>query len=124
MLQTVLQYFFFYVGLANTTGVKASIIEGVNVFVAVLVASLLFQQEKLTGKKIVGCLIGFAGVVIVNLGGSMDMGFRLTGEGFIFQMCIRDRGTGYHKQCNSKYGDLLYSEWAGRILFLYKESAL
>ena len=84
MLQTVLQYFFFYVGLANTTGVKASIIEGVNVFVAVLVASLLFQQEKLTGKKIVGCLIGFAGVVIVNLGGSMDMGFRLTGEGFIF----------------------------------------
>ena len=41
MLQTVLQYFFFYVGLANTTGVKASIIEGVNVFVAVLVASLL-----------------------------------------------------------------------------------
>ena len=76
--------FFFYVGLANTTGVKASIIEGVNVFVAVLVASLLFQQEKLTGKKIVGCLIGFAGVVIVNLGGSMDMGFRLTGEGFIF----------------------------------------
>lgn len=51
MLQTVLQYFFFYVGLANTTGVKASIIEGVNVFVAVLVASLLFQQEKLTGKK-------------------------------------------------------------------------
>ena len=84
LLQTVVQYFFFYVGLANTTGVKASIIEGVNVFVAVLVASLLFQQEKLTGKKIVGCLIGFAGVVIVNLGGSMDMGFRLTGEGFIF----------------------------------------
>ena len=84
MLQTVLQYFFFYVGLANTTGVKASIIEGVNVFVAVLVASLLFHQEKLTGKKIIGCLVGFAGVVIVNLGGSMDMGFRLTGEGFIF----------------------------------------
>ena len=84
MLQTVLQYFFFYVGLANTTGVKASIIEGVNVFVAVLVASLLFHQEKLTGKKIIGCLVGFAGVVIVNLGGSMDMGFRLNGEGFIF----------------------------------------
>ena len=72
MLQTVLQYFFFYVGLANTTGVKASII------------SILFHQEKLTGKKIIGCLVGFAGVVIVNLGGSMDMGFRLTGEGFIF----------------------------------------
>lgn len=83
MLQTVLQYFFFYVGLANTTGVKASIIEGMNVFVAVLVASLLFHQEKLTVKKTAGCLIGFIGVVLVNLSGGLDMGFSLTGEGFI-----------------------------------------
>ena len=62
MLQTVAQYIFFYVGLANTTGVKASIIEGVNVFIAILVASLLFHQEKLTGAKIIGCVVGFAGV--------------------------------------------------------------
>lgn len=84
MLQTVLQYFFFYVGLANTTGVKASIIEGVNVFVAVLVASLLFRQEKLTAKKLAGIVIGFIGVIIVNVSGGMDMSFAMTGEGFIF----------------------------------------
>ena len=84
MLQTVLQYFFFYVGLANTTGVKASIIEGVNVFVAVLVASLLFRQEKLTAKKAAGIVIGFLGVVIVNVSGGMDMSFSVMGEGFIF----------------------------------------
>lgn len=88
MLQTVLQYFFFYVGLANTTGVKASIIEGVNVFVAVLVASLLFRQEKLTAKKVAGCVVGFIGVVIVNLSGGMDMSFSMTGEGFIFLSTI------------------------------------
>lgn len=88
MLQTVLQYFFFYVGLANTTGVKASIIEGVNVFVAVLVASLLFHQEQLTPKKIVGCIIGFIGVVIVNLGGGLDMNLAWNGEGFIFLSTI------------------------------------
>lgn len=85
MLQTVVQYLFFYVGLANTTGVKASIIEGVNVFVAILIASLLFHQEKLTVQKILGCVIGFAGVVLVNLtGGGLDMSFRFMGEGFIF----------------------------------------
>jgi len=84
ILQTVLQYFFFYVALAHTTGVKASIIEGINVFVAILVASLLFHQEKLTSRKMIGCIIGFAGVVIVNLGGSsMDMSFQWNGEGFI-----------------------------------------
>ena len=85
LLQTVVQYLFFYVGLANTTGVKASIIEGVNVFIAILVASLLFRQEPLTGRKIVGCVIGFAGVVLVNLTGSgLDLNFSFLGEGFIF----------------------------------------
>lgn len=85
MLQTVLQYLFFYIGLAHTSGVKASIIEGMNVFVAILVASLLFHQEKLTLAKVVGCIIGFAGVVLVNISGeSMDFNLSLLGEGFIF----------------------------------------
>lgn len=89
LLQTVAQYIFFYVGLANTTGVKASIIEGVNVFIAILVASLLFHQEKLSAAKILGCVIGFAGVVLVNSsGGGLELGFHFTGEGFIFLSTI------------------------------------
>lgn len=89
LLQTVAQYIFFYVGLANTTGVKASIIEGVNVFIAILGASLLFHQEKLSAAKILGCVIGFAGVVLVNSSGSgLDLGFHFTGEGFIFLSTI------------------------------------
>lgn len=84
-LQTVLQYLFFYIGLAHTSGVKASIMEGVNVFIAILVASLIFHQEKLTARKMIGCVIGFAGVVLVNINGSgMDANFSLFGEGFIF----------------------------------------
>lgn len=84
-LQTVAQYLLFYIGLAHTSGVKASIIEALNVFVAILVASLIFHQEKLTVKKIVGCVIGFAGVALVNLsGGGWDLQLSLLGEGFIF----------------------------------------
>ena len=84
MLQTVAQYMFFYIGLAHTTGVKASIIEAVNVFVAILVASLLFHQEKLTVRKMAGCAIGFFGVILVNLTGTgFDASMTLTGEGFI-----------------------------------------
>ena len=85
LFQTILQYLFFYIGLANTTGVKASIIEGSNVFVAILVAGFVFHQEKVTLRKMLGCLAGFAGVVLVNLGGEgLVMTFRLNGEGFIF----------------------------------------
>ena len=83
MLQTVAQYLFFYIGLANTSGVKASIIEGVNVFISILVASLIFRQEKLTARKMLGCIIGFAGVILVNITGGIDMAFTFTGDGFI-----------------------------------------
>lgn len=87
MLQTVIQYLFFYIGLANTSGVKASIIEAVNVFVAILVASLLFKQEKLTNVKILGCVVGFVGVVLINLNG-LDFSFKTNGEGFILLSTI------------------------------------
>lgn len=83
--QTIIQYVLFYIGLSNTSGVKASIIEGVNVFVALLVASLIFRQEKITKRKMLGCIIGFIGVILINMNGSgLNTSFKLTGEGFIF----------------------------------------
>lgn len=84
LFQTVLQYLFFYIGLSHTTGVKASIINSSSVFLALLIAALLFRQETLTGRKLLGCAIGFAGVVLVNLGqGSIGGSFSWMGEGFI-----------------------------------------
>lgn len=79
--QTILQYILFYIGLAHTNGVKGSIIEASNVFIAIFVASLIFKQEKLTTKKLIGSLIGFIGVVIINLKG-------LTFDFNIGDMCV------------------------------------
>ncbi|MBQ2758137.1 MAG: DMT family transporter [Clostridia bacterium] len=81
-VQTVIQYIFFYVGLANTTGVKGTILTGSNAFFALLIASLIFRQEKLTVRKVVACLIGFSGIILVNLNGlSFNMNF--TGDCFV-----------------------------------------
>ena len=79
--QTILQYVLFYIGLAHTNGVKGSIIEASNVFIAIFVASIIFRQEKLTSKKLIGSLVGFAGVVIINLNG-------LTFDLNIGDMCV------------------------------------
>lgn len=84
LFQTVIQYLLFYVGLAHTTGVKSSIIEAANVFVAILVSSLLFHYEKLGRGKMLGCIAGFAGVVLINLNGSgLDASMSFLGEGCI-----------------------------------------
>lgn len=85
LFQTVLQYFFFYGGLSHAAGVTSSIIGAAAYFFAILFAALIFKTEGLTRKAVIGCAIGFAGVVLVNLGGNGDaaFSFALDGEGFI-----------------------------------------
>lgn len=111
LFQTILQYFFFYIGLSNTSGVKASVIEAANVFVALAVSCLIFRMEKVTAAKIVGSIIGFAGVVLVNLGG-MTMGFTLTGEGFILISTVAYAFSSVlMKKWSTEYNPLMLSGW-------------
>lgn len=84
LFQTVLQYLFFYVGLANTTGTKGSILDSTSVFFSVLIATFILKQERLTVTKVLGCLLGFAGVVAVHFSSGMaEASFNLKGDGFI-----------------------------------------
>lgn len=83
--QTVGQYALYYIGLANTAGVKASIINGTGVIVLLLVSAFIFRQEKLTAKKFIAGIIGFSGILLMNIKGGADYGsFKFIGEGFLF----------------------------------------
>lgn len=123
--QTILQYFFYYIGLAHTTGVKAAIIVAANVFTAILISSLLYRQEALTARKIAGCVIGFAGIVLVNAAG-LDGGFRfnLLGDGFIF-LCTVASGFSqvYMKKYSATESPVLLSGWqfafGGAVMWLF-----
>lgn len=85
LTQTAIQYVFFYIGLAHATGVKSSIMNATSVFFSVVLAHFIYADDRLSGRKALGCLIGFLGVVVVNLGGGGEFGFDFTllGEGFI-----------------------------------------
>ncbi len=93
VLQTTLQYLFFYVGLAHTTGVKASILSATGAFFSVLMAHFIYQNDHLSWRKAAGCTLGFVGVMVVNLDGlgaatgtdwgGWEVEFSLLGEGFI-----------------------------------------
>ena len=85
LVQTVLQYVLFYVGVANTPSVKASIIQGMIAFVNLLVACFIFRTERMNGLKWLGGLLGVAGVVLVSLNGTgLSGALTLTGEGALF----------------------------------------
>lgn len=84
MVQTILQYIFFYIGHAHTSGVKAAIINGSNVFWAILFAVLIFKYEKMTWVKLLACVAGLTGIVVINLNGSsFDTSLSFAGEGAI-----------------------------------------
>ena len=84
LAQTVIQYFFFYIGVSHTSGVQGAIITGMGNFIAILLSCLVFRSERITGRKMAGCILGFAGVVIINLAGSsLNMEFTMMGEGFL-----------------------------------------
>lgn len=75
LFQTILQYIFFYHGLAFTTGQKASIINGSSCVFALLVSCFIFKSEKFTTNKIIASVLCFGGVVLSGLGSSSASGF-------------------------------------------------
>ncbi|MEX5746052.1 DMT family transporter [Massilia sp. X63] len=84
LFQTSLQYVFFYIGLAHTTGVRASILNATTTFFSVLLAHFLYRDDRLSARKGFACLLGLAGVLAVNAdAGLLGAGASLQGEGFI-----------------------------------------
>ncbi len=84
ILQTTVQYIFFYIGVANTTGVKGSIMNSTGTFFSVILAHYIYKNDKLTRKKTIGCILGFVGVIIVSFSSDLlNFSFSFIGEGFV-----------------------------------------
>ena len=83
LFQAIMQYVFFYIGLANVSGVKGSVLNGLGVFFTIIIACFVFRTEKFNLVKLAGCILGFAGVILVNLGGEFTFTFTFFGEGFV-----------------------------------------
>ncbi|NMM63290.1 DMT family transporter [Clostridium sp. P21] len=82
--QTTLQYIFFYIGVANTTGVKSSIMNSTVTFFSVILAHYIYVDDRINKQKAIGCIVGFIGVIIVNFNNNLlNFSFSFLGEGFV-----------------------------------------
>lgn len=113
LFQTVLQYFFFYIALAHTTGVKASVIEASNVFMAIIFSALFLRNEAHIWHKLLWCIPGFIGVMLVNLNGSsLSFDMKWNGEGFIlFSTMAAAASTVLIKKYSSSEDPVMLSGW-------------
>lgn len=83
VVQTALQYYFFYNGLAKVTGMQGSILNASGTFFAVLLAHYYYKNDKLTWQKTLGLIAGFGGIILSNWGQEFSLNFEFTGEGFM-----------------------------------------
>ncbi|WP_440109974.1 DMT family transporter [Acidovorax sp. BL-A-41-H1] len=113
LAQTTLQYMFFYVGLAYTTGVKGSIMNATGTFFSVLLAHWAYHNDRLSHPKVWGCAVGFAGVMVVNLGrGSLDLDVTLLGEGFVvIAAFVLAAASIYGKQVSQQMDSVVMTGW-------------
>lgn len=113
LLQTSLQYVFFYLGLAYTTGVKGSIMNATGTFFSVLLAHFIYHNDRITGRKALGCLIGFVGVLVCNFSEELlDFHFTLRGEGSVMLAAfILSAASIYGKKLSQRIDSVVLTGW-------------
>lgn len=87
-LQTAGQYFFFYIGVGNTTGVKSSVLQASSTFFTVILAHFMLKGDRLTWQKTLALILGFSGIMVTNFGNTFDWHFTMLGEGFMLISAI------------------------------------
>lgn len=113
LTQTAIQYVFFYIGLAHASGVKSSIMNATGVFFSVVLAHFIYANDRLSTRKILGCVVGFLGVVVVNLGGgALGFDFSLVGEGFvIIAAFVLAAASIYGKRLSASMDPMVMTGW-------------
>ncbi len=86
--QTTLYYGLFYIGVSNTTGMKAAILGALETFFLIIIAHMVYEDDKINSTKIIGLLTGFLGVIFVNWGKSLSFQFNFKGEGFLIMASL------------------------------------
>lgn len=113
LTQTTIQYTFFYIGLAYTTGVNGSIMNATGTFFSVLLAHFIYHNDKLSYNKTLGCILGFAGVMLVNFhSGLSEFHFVWNGDGFVVLAAfILSAATLYAKRISQTVDPTVMTGW-------------
>ena len=83
LLNTTLHYMFFYIGLSHAPGARSAILNSLSVFSVVILACLFFKSDKMTTRKAMGCVLGFGGILALNMGDADNTHFTWLGDGMI-----------------------------------------
>lgn len=87
LFQSMIQYVCYYIGLSNTTATNAALLSGTQTFFAIIFAHIFLSDDKLTRNKTLGCILGFSGVIFLQLGNSLSA-FHFSGDGLLLLSAV------------------------------------
>lgn len=122
LMNTTLHYACFYIGLSHSAGARAAVFNSLGAFMLVLLACAFFKTDRLSMRKVVGCAVGFAGVVVLNFGGGESGQFTLLGDGMIILNALCSALAGLMTRGLGRYTDVFvgtgYSLAIGGVLLV------
>ena len=93
-----LHYAFMYLGLTTVDSGKTALIKQGGVFIFICISFLFFKEDKFSIFKIIGAILGFASVVVVNFNSLSDFEFGIDKLYLIFtSFCLVAANVSYKK---------------------------
>ena len=89
LINTTFHYACFYIGLSHSEGSRAAILNSLSIFLVVVLACVFFKSDRMTLRKMVGVVLGMAGILILNLNGdAVSAEWSWLGDGMIIVNAI------------------------------------
>lgn len=85
LVNTALHYLFSYVGLGYLPSSRSTILDSMNGFFAIILSCIIFEDDKFSKFKALGCILGFGGILLINIepGQNFFQGISFRGDGMI-----------------------------------------
>ena len=89
LINTTFHYACFYIGLSHSEGSRAAILNSLSIFLVVVLACVFFKSDRMTVRKMVGVVLGMAGILVLNLNGdAVSAEWSWLGDGMIIVNAI------------------------------------
>lgn len=85
VVNTALHYTFAYIGLGFNASARSTILDSLGGFILILLSTMIFADDKMSAAKIVGCLLGLGGILVINIepGTKLFENITFRGDGMI-----------------------------------------
>lgn len=67
VVNTTLHYMFAYIGLGYNPSARSTILDSMGGFFLIILSTMIFSDDKISVSKVMGCVLGIAGIVAINI---------------------------------------------------------